>query len=256
VQLGLQVGGDPVLAVRRQHWLLLTCQLALFIAGGLSVLSLAIADYWEEKNADSLFLGLWVAGTFVFAAFINYTVNARSLLPLIPPAGILLARRCDKIPAARRGRTQVQFACALLLSGLVSLWVASGDAELADSARQAAERIHQRTHGQSGALWFEGHWGFQYYMELLAARPLDLENPQAQPGDFIAIPTNNINLRPIPPQAIASVDSFALPLRTGASTICSQLGAGFYSFYWGPLPYAFGPIPAERYVIVRVAQQQ
>ena len=256
VPLGLQVGGDLVLAARHQHWLLLTIQLTFCIAGGLSVLALAATDYWEEESADSLLLALWVGGTFFFAAVINYTLNARSVLPLIPAVGILLARRVDRIPIACHGATPSKIAAALVLSGLVALWVTRADAELANSARRAAEIIYERTRGQGSALWFEGHWGFQYYMESRGAHPVDLNDPQAQPGDFVVIPVNNIQLAGIAPQFIASSQSITLPVRSGASTICRNLGAGFYSSYWGPLPYAFGPIPPERYIIVRLAPEQ
>ena len=256
VPLGLQVGGDRVLAARHQHWLLLAVQLTFCIAGGLSVLALAITDYWDEKSADSLFLTLWVGGTFFFAALINYTLNARSVLPLIPAVGILLARRFDRLPVAHYGATPGKLAAALALSGLVSLWVARADTELANSARRAAEIVYERTRGQGGALWFEGHWGFQYYMELRGAHPVDLNDPSAQPGDFVVIPVNNIQLAAIAPQFVASSQSFTLPVRSRASTICRSLGAGFYSSYWGPLPYVFGPIPPERYVIVQLAQGQ
>jgi hypothetical protein len=31
------------------------------------------------------------------------------------------------------------------------------------------------------------------------------------------------------------------------------LGAGFYASVWGPLPFAFGEVPPERYLIARLA---
>ena len=39
---------------------------------------------------------LWVIGTFLFAAFLNWTVNARSLLPLTPAVAILMTRRLEQ----------------------------------------------------------------------------------------------------------------------------------------------------------------
>ena len=91
-------------------------------------------------------------------------------------------------------------------------------------------------------------------MQLWGAQPLDLENPRASPGDFIAMPENNIQLRSIAPQSIAFSEGFALPIESGASTISSGLGAGFYSSYWGPFPFVFGKIPQERYEILRIVK--
>ena len=68
------------------------------MAGGLSVLAMALVDWWKRRTPESLLLALWVLGTFVFAAFLNWTINARSVLPLIPASGILIARRLDELP--------------------------------------------------------------------------------------------------------------------------------------------------------------
>jgi hypothetical protein len=256
IQLGLQMGGDTALAVRHQHWVLLAVQLTLCIAGGLSALALVVTDYWERRDADSIFLGLWVAGTFIFASFLNYTVNVRSVLPLVPAVGILLARRCERRSSVHPKKMLYGFAGALLLSAVVSLCVAQGDAALANSARRAADVLKQRTQDQNAKLWFSGHWGFQYYMQTLGAGALDYDASEVGPGDFIALPQNNVvELRGIPRQLIASSESIALPLHSWASTICAGLGAGFYSSYWGPLPYVFGPIPPEHYVLLRMVQQ-
>ncbi|HEV2715256.1 MAG TPA: glycosyltransferase family 39 protein, partial [Terriglobales bacterium] len=65
VGLGVAAGLPIVSAVRNEHWLIITIQLIFFIAGGISVLALAATDYWRERDADSLFLACWVAGTFL-----------------------------------------------------------------------------------------------------------------------------------------------------------------------------------------------
>ena len=84
-----------------RHWFLVGIQLTFFIAAGFSVMALAAADAWKRRDADSLLLMLWVFGTFIFTGFVNWTINARSVLPLIPAAGILLARRVDALRAPR-----------------------------------------------------------------------------------------------------------------------------------------------------------
>src|SRR5207245_1481240 len=104
VGLGVAAGLPQVSAVRNEHWLIISIQLVLFISGGISVLALAAADYWHERDADSLFLASWVVGTFLFTAFLNWTINARSALPLIPAIGILLARRLEKLRNASQRR--------------------------------------------------------------------------------------------------------------------------------------------------------
>jgi hypothetical protein len=174
------------------------------------------------------------------------------VLPLIPAAGILLARRFDDPGMVSRKVLAIQVAVILLASACFSLWMAAADTALANSERSAATLAQEKTHGKGGRLWFVGHWGFQYYMESLGGVLLDHYNLEAGSGDFVVIPQNNYSLPEILPSFIASQQTLELPLKSWATTISSQLGAGFYSSNWGPLPYAIGPVPAERYSIIRL----
>src|SRR5271166_2737803 len=140
------------------------------------------------------------------------------------------------------------------MSGAVSLWVASGDAALANSARQAAFYFHQQTRNEPGVVEFQGHWGFQYYMESFGARPLEQGVIQSNPGDFIVVPVNNTNPFKLGEEVIpVKTIEFEVPSRV--ATISTELGAGFYSSVWGPLPFAIGPVPNERYHMVRVIRR-
>jgi 4-amino-4-deoxy-L-arabinose transferase-like glycosyltransferase len=228
------------------------CELALFVAAGLFVLGLAIQDFWETRSSESIFLGLWVLGTFFFTAFVNWTINARSVLPLIPAAAILLARRFDHLFPIPTKALTLKVGVALLASAVFSLWITAADTASANSERTAATMVYNKTHARGGTVWFVGHWGFQYYVESLGLAPLDLTAPQAHSGDFVVIAENNSHFAQVLPSFIASSESVELPLRTWATTISSDLGAGFYSSSTGPVPYAIGPVPSERYSIIRL----
>lgn len=227
-------------------------ELMLFITAGIFVLGLAVRDWWEAPTNESLFLGLWILGTFFFAGFVNWTVNARSVLPLIPAVAILLARRVEAHPLVGERRFVLQVVMILSFSALLSLWIAAADSDLANSGRTAAAIVYNKTHEKGASLWFVGHWGFQYYMESLGANPLNAVDLQPHSGDFVVIPENNTNSARILPKFIASQENVELPLRSRATTISPELGAGFYSSFWGPLPYAIGPVPSERYSIIRL----
>jgi len=236
------------------HWEWVNIQLLFCFAGGISILALTITDFWKKRDAASLLLLLWIAGTFYFAVAVNWTVNVRSLLPLIPAVAILIARRLDRFPQPRTGWRPLAWTVPLIMSGAVSLWVASGDAALANSARQAAFYFHQQTRNEPGAVEFQGHWGFQYYMESFGARPLEQGVIASNPGDFIVVPVNNTNLFTLAQKTVLvkTVD-FEVPSRV--TTMSTDLGAGFYSLVWGPLPFAIGPVPNERYYMVRVVRR-
>jgi Dolichyl-phosphate-mannose-protein mannosyltransferase len=234
-----------------RHWFLVGSQLTLFIATGVSVLALAAADAWKGKDADSLLLMLWIFGTFVFTGFLNWTINARSVLPLIPAAGILLARRLDALRTHSIRWHPARLVIPLAVAGAVSLWLTGGDTELANSARTAATLIEQKTRNQTGTVWFLGHWGFQYYMESFGAHAVVVEDPPHRPGDFLALAGND-RLFEIRPEFVSSRDEIQIPMRLGIATIQSELGAGFYSSDLGPLPFAIGPVPPERYDLIRL----
>jgi hypothetical protein len=237
-----------------QHWFLVGTQLTFFIAAGFSVLALAATDAWKNKDADSLLLMLWVVGTFFFTGFLNWAINARSVLPLIPAAGILLARRLDAMPANSIRWRPAMLAVPLAVAGAVSLWLAWADTELANSTRTAATIIEQKTRDQPGKVWFMGHWGFQYYMESFGARPVVVNDPPQSAGDFLAIAERD-RLFEIRPAFVSSRDVIQIPMRLGITTVQRELGTGFYSSDLGPLPFAIGPVSPERYELIRLGSK-
>ena len=235
-----------------EHLALVSSQLLIYVAGGISILALAIADLWKKKDAASLLLFLWVVGTLVFTIFLNWAVTARSILPLVPAVAILIARRLDERRLPATWGHPLALVIPLIVSGAVSLWVTSGDTALADAARKMANVVHQKTHNEPSAVEFQGHWGFQYYMESFGARPLEVGGYGSRPGDLIVIPKNNVNVFPLslPTTEEGAVD---VDVHSWAATMSKQVGAGFYFSGWGPLPFAFGPVPPERYYLLRVA---
>jgi len=253
MRLGLTAGSPQAFAARNEHWAIISIQLILFMAGGISTLALAIADYRRDRDADSLLLLLWVVGTFWFTAYLNWTVNARSILPMVPATGILLARRIERQYENPTRKFKALVAVGLLACAVVSLWLARADTDVANSARIAAVLVHQKTAGGNG-VWFLGHSGFQYYMQTFGARPYDWSHPQIKSGDFLAIPYSRVWPEDVTSNFLGPRENIELSIHTYASTTSPEIGAGFYHSYWSILPYAFGPVPSEKYAIIRPAQ--
>ena len=236
-----------------QHAALVNGQLLLCLSGGISVFALAMSGLWKRRDAPSLLLLLWIVGTFLYAVLVNWQVNARSLLPLIPAVAILIAQRLDEIWLAPARWQRLAVIVPLLVSGAVSLWAAWGDEELANTARTMANYVHLK-YNAAGPVSFEGHWGFQYYMELLGARPLENSAHESHVGDLVVFPLNNANLFDISSDANV-VEIARLKIDAHAGTMTTKLGAGFYSSDWGPLPFAIGPVPDERYYVLRMKER-
>jgi 4-amino-4-deoxy-L-arabinose transferase-like glycosyltransferase len=232
---------------------LLAAHLLVFIAGGLFVVAFVAIDAWHRRGADSLLLSAWAIGTFVFTFYVNWTVNARSVLPLIPATAILICRRVDDLDWAWL-RSKWILAVPVLASASVSLWLATADVALANSAKQAAILVEARAQKQSTRVFFSGHWGFQYYMESLGGRPAEFtKQADVQPSDLLVQPDNNTNPYSFPLEIIASWDSIDLDVNHWITPVRHEMGAGFYSSTgFGPLPFAFGRVPPERYMLLHL----
>ncbi len=227
----------------------LVAQVALFVLGGLSVLALVLDDLWTNRDAGAWLLALWVGGTLFFAVVLNWTISGRTLLPLAPVVGILLVRRLAR-RAPRPGAAGLRW-WPLLPSTLAAAAVVQADATLAGDARTAARVVHEQLGGRGGGIWFQGHWGFQYYMEAAGARPVDKGAVVAAPGDYLVTP--EINSNATPPPAAMFEPAGDVEIASGGWIVVMHIpsGAGFYSDQWGPLPFAVAPVPAQRFTISR-----
>jgi hypothetical protein len=219
----------------------------LLILGGLGVLALPILEWKRHRNAETLMLLLWVWGTFVFCV-LNWTVNGRSVLPMVPAVAILLLRRIEFVRKSTKLQPNWFFGAAALLSLLVSF----ADYRLANSARAAAAEIQSKFGNSSIPVWFQGHWGFQYYAQANGWRAFDFIHPKTRPGDLMILPFNNTNLKPIPENTAERIAIIEVPVSPCIATMSRTVRAGFYTDVVGPLPFSFGSVPGEGYYVFRL----
>ncbi len=228
---------------------------AFFGLIGLIAMALTVAHIWRNLDPDTLWLGLWVAGAFVFCAFFNWTINARSLLPLVPPLAVIVARGLVRYASTTREPSAWwRLAWPLVPSVVVALLVAQADYALAGTARTAAYRIGAQYTRSAGTLWFQGHWGFQYYMMKSGGVPMDMWASQLREGDLVAVASTASNTFPLPRDAWRIEDSFELDPTLWLSTMNAAAGSGFYADDWGPLPFAFGRPAAEQFYVLRITK--
>jgi len=227
-------------------------QLSLFIVAGIQLLALAVRDLKEKRDTQSLLLFLWIAGTFVFASFLNWSVNGRSILPMVPAVGVLVARGLSRQESELNEMVLLRSrSClaAVAAGCLISMAVAWSDYSLAGTARSAARAIARNYHRGENSLVFQGHWGFQYYMEQMGAVAWDEKKAYAKPV-IMAVAEDNTNIdsgiiaRGYPMQVLELAPAKFL------STMSREMRAGFYSSVRGALPFAFGKVPDERYLVL------
>ena len=210
-------------------------QIALMTLAGLGIIVLAVYDVWRHRNAASLLLLLWVLGTYVFATFVNWSVNARSMLPMMPAVAILVLRRTEALRSDGRARSLNHLLIPIILSAAVAFLVTRADFVQAQRDRQEAAQLCSSNSGHT--VWFQGHWGFQYYMEAYGAKPIDKRKPVAV-GDVMIIPLNNTNLAQPSAEWTHLRDVQKVEVESTMATMQKSSGAGFYTDVWGPMPFA------------------
>ena len=220
-------------------------QMIFWAASGICLLELAVTDLCFHRNERSVLLFLWVVGTFVFASLCNWTVNARSILPLCPAVAILVARRLEaRFPGLENPWP------ARIIGGLLAAYALAWGATMADfsqasACRQAAQEICDDFGHNSGTVWFQGHWGFQLYMTEFGGTPLDFKQSLVKPHDLLVVPSNNTNLLPPDARKATLLKTYIFTGAQYLSTLNAKTGAGFYASVFAPLPFAFGLVPPE-----------
>jgi len=224
---------------------LVDVQVLLWAACGMSVLMLAVTDVHRRFDPRSLLLILWVFGTVLFTAFFNWIINGRSLLPLVPAVGILIARRLEQNTPAERPLSRRAVPVCLAASMIFAMFVTEADYNFANAIRQTALQTCAKYASARNTIWFQGHWGFQYYMEASGALALDIKHSAFKSGDILAIPSNNTGVSAHNPEAASLRDIIIVPGPALLTTWNGAVGAGFYAAVSGPLPFAFGHVPPE-----------
>ena len=236
----------------------------LFLLVAAQVIGLVVSDLvrsWGDGGghgrADSLLLSLWFAGTLLFAALGNWTITARTFVPLAAPAGILLVRRLESYRQLERASVPRGVWFAVGLGAAVAVSAARADYTFAKSAREAGVALVHNFAEPGHILWFQGHWGFQYYIVDSGAQALDVTRDTLLPGDILIVPLENSNLI-VPPTEVAELlgDTSWGFLRTPWIATQSTPWRGKFYATLGrlALPYVFGDINPDNYLVFRMKQ--
>ena len=235
--------------VGSQSSLAFRLQMTVMFAAGIHLLLLAAVELWRRRDTTSLLLALWLGSGFLFASILNWTVSARSFLPLVPAAAILVARGLTRdISDARK---QNAFFWPVAFSAAIAVMIAAADFSLANSGRAAAQKFALDYQPSTKKVWFQGHCGFQFYLEKSGALPVDFSRSVLAPGETMILPSNNSNLVTPDISDVENVAVLEFPTCPWLSTVHAATGAGFYGA-GGLLPFVFGPVPVEQYFIGRV----
>ena len=236
------------------HWGFLL-QVMILTAVGLLVVLMVVAEAWQRRDTITVILMLWILSGLFFAIVLNWTVSARSFLPLMPAVVILLVRRLGRRqPIIRNG----WLLGALLPAAVITMSVAVADYRLANSRRAAVEQIAAKYKPAGHQLWFEGGYGtVQYYMEKLGGQRIDVEQSTLLPGDVVVVSWYNDDVFSLPAGSVGWVGHLESQPRWWMNTVGIEEhgAAGFYGADSGPVPFAIGGLPSQLYYVVKIVYQ-
>ncbi|MGA2241292.1 MAG: glycosyltransferase family 39 protein, partial [Verrucomicrobiota bacterium] len=233
------------------HWDFLL-QVMILTAGGLLLVLLVATEAWQRRDIITVILVFWTLSGLFFAIMLNWTISARSFLPIVPAVVILLVRRMGRQQPLIRN---VWLLGPLIPAAVITMSVAVADYRLANSRRTAAEQIAAKYKPADHQLWFMGgYWTFQYYMEKLGGQRMNLEQSMLLPGDVVVIPALNDCQVALPPGSVGWVGHLEYRPRSWVNLMKSDehSAAGFYGADWGPVPFAVGGLPNHLYYVVKV----
>jgi hypothetical protein len=232
----------------------ISIQQAVFIMTACIIFSVSVSDYIKNRDGKSLLLVLWVLGTFVFASMVNWTVSERVILPMAPAVGILISRRlawrtqqCGKLDCAK-------YAFAIVPALFLSLLVTLADYRWSSEMHASVQRLSLFSSNARQHLWFQGHWGFQYYMEQIGGTPLDFNASKVQTGDLFVTPPFGSCLDNMPNDILTFAGELPTNPLSWLTVMNLSNGAGFYSNVFGHLPYVFDYVKAESYWVFTFKQ--
>ncbi|HEX3626366.1 MAG TPA: glycosyltransferase family 39 protein [Verrucomicrobiae bacterium] len=221
------------------HWEL-RLEVALLVIAGLQLIFIAVVDLWQRRDVISLTLFLWIIGVLIFAAILNWAINARSFLPAVPAAAILAVRRLKMMNG--NSNLPASLAAPVCLGVFVALCLVVADYQTANATRSLATRIVTDYVTKGHQLWIEGHAGFQYYLQRLGGKSVDAENSVLEPGDIVAVSWLSGSTINLPAGSIGADEVILLNPPTWVDLSgANEYGlAGFYGADNGPVPFVIG----------------
>lgn len=201
----------------------------------------------KRREETGGFVFIWFVLASMLIISVEPWVSGRYILGLLPPSLIIFAQLADKTEGRLRlllPRAALGFTLAL------GLGLAAADQIWARAALKIPAYLKQNGVDKG---FFVGHYGFQYYMEKEGFTALEVAEPLKGPAYLIAakMPDPQKPCR----ETIARMDLLehrairsGFPLRV----VSPSDHAGFYSSFWGIMPFAVSRAPVEEFALFRV----
>ena len=223
-------------------------QMVFLISIGISGVTFLLKKIIENNNFYDPYIilfVLWIGGTWIFSTYINWSINARTMLPMIAPTSILFYR--FSIQHRKTNRKVL----TIIIFFIFSFLIQCADYEFAMGQKKAVVHISKIYDVDHYTFWSQGWFGFsRLTKDILNAKPVDFKNlPVFNEKVIMVIPKNNCNIRWPVPKKQYNITKISINLITPIGIMNRYTGAGIHHYKWRPLPFAIGPQPPNEYYL-------
>jgi hypothetical protein len=198
-----------------------------------------LLDGWDRRDFAQLFLFAWLLIPLAALPYIH--LPAKYLVACAPAAALLVAARISM------RLTRIVVGAGALLGVLIL----SADAKLTGVWRDGAAKLIAPRVRAGEKVWFAGSWGYYWYAEKAGAQVLSLTPPFPGRGDIVVVNSSYLRNELDVVSKYTEIEQYedATP---GGRIFGGFGGAGFYSNYFGYLPWTYGDDAITRFVVLRV----
>jgi 4-amino-4-deoxy-L-arabinose transferase-like glycosyltransferase len=212
----------------------------------------------RERDVIPLLLVCWFALVFWFQFGLLFS-SVRYMLPLLAPMLLLLVR------SGLLRSESPSFKAGLVFSLALTVAIGIGDARTANIYRDFVnDVVVPRKAAIAGRFLFDGHWGFQYYMEREGGTMLDFfRQPRLRDGDVVFIARNPFpSYQQLTPTRALAIDDEEIhfsprwPVRTiDCSAFANFYGPGVRGCNGPVLPFGFSVQAKDEFAILTVRRR-
>lgn len=205
----------------------------------------------SPRFAGVLVLAIW---TFVIPAYIvatAYWVAVRYLLPGLCAVAILEVIAIERAFVSERARRRV-ITASIALTAAAGVAVGLAEDRFARFYRDGSAQALALVPAGARAL-FDGHWGFQYYMERAGLEPVEFGTDKLDAGDYVLVSEQTRSLDPSEyPGVFSMLKLLEAPPGIPIVTMHHRANAGFHADLYGLLPFVISGESPDRIAVLRV----
>jgi 4-amino-4-deoxy-L-arabinose transferase-like glycosyltransferase len=214
---------------------------------GFAVVADLARDAAARRDSAHAVLALWILVALPIVVYLHFP--SKYLVPCAPAAAILASTALAALPR----RAAVASAGTLVAAGaLFGVLILRADEVFAGLGRRAVEELVEPRVAAGDKVWFNAHWGFQWYAERAGAHCVTTSQPHPQRGDYVV--SAEVTITGVPIEAFRGRELVATIAddAPGGRIVSSADGAGFYSNGWGYLPWVWSSRPVDRFQLWRI----